>query len=535
MPKQDKKKKSAKAKNAPPKPRSAEPVPYPALSRALLVVMAFVAGASIMIVELAANRVLAPWFGNSLYTWTGLIGVILVAMSGGYYFGGWLVDRRPDYVVLSHLLLAAATLVLVTPLLRAAIGDSFEDADLVWGPALATLLLFALPGALLGSVSPFAVRLVSLASKDQKIGAAAGTIGAASTFGSVIGTFAAGFVLVPHVNLHTIFTVVAIAVAALALAGYGLHFGANKALKTAAAAVIFLVALVAATLGYQPEAAANVVFETTTYYHRIRVKEKPLSGDEIFRSLQLDTTMEGGQYQNSRELPLGYQRYWEVAKVFCPRMERAAFLGGGAFGMPEALLDHYPAAEVDVIEIDPMVVEVGRRYFRVDEYPRLHAVADDARRYLNGTDHRYDLIFGDAYNGVRYVPSHLLTLEFFETVEGRLTDDGVYVMNLISAVRGENSQLFKAVGKTLDAVFEHVYVFSLSSANLAQSSNLIIVCANRELPMEVGTNLEYYEKMRVSGLLAHRVSADAIEFADAPLLTDDYNPVEYIVARSIEQ
>src|SRR5512135_3333517 len=129
--------------------------------RILLLLMAFFAGAALMIIELCANRVLAPWFGNSLYTWTGLIGIILVAMSFGYYLGGWLVDRKPDFATLCQLLLASAFFTLLIPFLQQGLEDIFSQADLVWGPVLSSLILFTLPGCLLGSVSPFAIRLTS--------------------------------------------------------------------------------------------------------------------------------------------------------------------------------------------------------------------------------------------------------------------------------------------------------------------------------------------------------------------------------------
>ena len=166
--------------------------------RIMLIIIAFISGASIMIIELAANRVLAPWFGNSLFTWTGLIGVILIAMSVGYYFGGWLADRKCDYLTLSHLLAASSVSILLIPLLQLALGNSLIHTNVMLGPVLASLLLFALPGCLLGSVSPYVIRMTSLLSSDRHIGLSAGTIFMYSTLGSVVGTFSAGFILIPH-------------------------------------------------------------------------------------------------------------------------------------------------------------------------------------------------------------------------------------------------------------------------------------------------------------------------------------------------
>ena len=181
--------------------------------------MAFFAGAALMIIELCANRVLAPWFGNSLYTWTGLIGIILVAMSFGYYLGGWLVDRKPDFATLCQLLLASAFFTVLIPFLQQGLEDIFSQADLVWGPVLSSVILFTLPGCLLGSVSPFAIRLTSLLYQDRRIGTSAGSIGMISTLGSVLGTFGAGFFFIPQMGVRTIFFVIAILLASLSLVG----------------------------------------------------------------------------------------------------------------------------------------------------------------------------------------------------------------------------------------------------------------------------------------------------------------------------
>ena len=149
-----------------------------------------------MIIELAAHRILAPWFGNTLYTWTGLIGVMLIALSFGYYAGGWLADIRCDYKILANLLAVSSGAILLIPLINDLISRSLQNADVLLGPVLASILLFALPGCLLGSISPYIIRLVSLLSCDRHIGLSTGTIFMFSTLGSVVGTFGAGFFLI---------------------------------------------------------------------------------------------------------------------------------------------------------------------------------------------------------------------------------------------------------------------------------------------------------------------------------------------------
>ncbi|NUQ62855.1 MAG: fused MFS/spermidine synthase [Pirellulales bacterium] len=506
-----------------------------AARRLYLLVTAFVAGAAVMTIELAGNRILAPWFGNSLYTWTGLIGVILVSISLGYYLGGWLADRRPDYVVLAHLLAVSALLTLLVPILQSLLEDRVGRLGVVSGPVLASLLLFALPGCLLATVSPFAIRLTSLLWDDRNIGISAGSVGMVSTLGSVLGTFGSGFVFIPHLRLRTIFLATGIAVAVLAIVAYGL-FGASlrrRRLTTLAWALLLGAAAgaLAFTGGSLPE---SVVFEQTTFYHRIRITEKPTPDGDRLRNLTLDTTSEGSQYVGSRKLPMHYQEFWELARIYCPQLKRAAFLGGGGFAMPEALLDAFPDAHADVVEIDPAVIAAGRKFFRVDEYPRMTPVADDARRFLRLADTRYDFIFADAYNGIRSIPAHLVTREFFELVKSRLDERGVLVMNIISAAEGENSLLFRSVLKTLGAVFPYREAFLVSpGSGKATVQNIFIVAAGHDVSPQSITLTGDYDPQRIDSLFSGYLFPDEYHTAGGVVFTDDCNPVEYLVAQTL--
>ena len=321
---------------------------------------------------------LAPWFGNSLYTWTGLIGVLLISLSAGYYLGGRLADRWPDYALLAHLLTAAALVTMLVPALQTAMEASLSAAGVIGGPIVATGLLLGIPACLLAAVSPFTVKLLSLLSADRKVGLSAGAIGMAATLGSVVGTFSSGFVLIPHLGLRTIFFGVGAVLGLLAVAGYLLFSPSLRRSKTAALIVAAAFALAAVGALRKKELPETIVYEQTTFYHRIRVIEAPTRAGDRVRRLFLDNSSEGAQLVQSREVPVDYQQSWEFSRVFFSKLSRAAFLGGGAFTMPEALLDAFPGSEADVAEIDPAVIGVGRRYFRVGEYPRLHPVAEDA-------------------------------------------------------------------------------------------------------------------------------------------------------------
>jgi spermidine synthase len=278
----------------------------------------------------------------------------------------------------------------------------------------------------------------------------------------------------------------------------------------------------------------SVVFEQTTFYHRIRITEETTPDGHRLRKLMLDTTSEGSQYVGSRELPTHYQKYWELARVYCPDLQRAAFLGGGGFAMPEALLDAFPNARADVVEIDPAVIDVGRKFFRVDEYPRMHPVADDARRFLRSTEARYDLVFADAYNGIRSIPAHLVTREFFELVRSRLNERGILVMNIITAVEGENSILFRSILKTIEPIFPYREVFLTRSVrDRGTVQNVYIVAAGFDLSPDSVRLTGDYDAQRIADLFGGYLYPDEYDSTGGVEFTDDCNPVEYLIAQTL--
>jgi spermidine synthase len=496
-----------------------------------LIATAFLGGAAVMIVELAGNRVLAPWFGNSLYTWTGLIGVLMISLSIGYYLGGYLADKRPHYSMLSLLLLLAAALVAIIPFLQQMAQEPLGGMSIIAGPVVATLVLFTLPGIAMATISPFVIRLISLYGSDKKIGVSAGSVSACSTLGSVVGTFVAGFALIPYCGLRAIFIGVGVVLFLLALSGYLL---AKRRSSLVISSILFIGACVFTSLA-PAEVDPGLLLDETSFYHRIRVTEMRESGQRV-RLLRLDTTHEGAQYTDSKDIYFNYQKYWELGRAFCPQIHKAAFIGGGAFAMPEALLDTYSAAKADVLEIDPRVIETGKQFFRVGDYPRLNAVPGDARHFLRTSSEKYDYIFGDAYNGMRNVPAHLVTVEFFKNIQQRLSPEGVYLMNIISAPQGEKSSaFFKSITRTLQQVFPHVRAYATQPDSPDTAQNIILVAADHPLSDEALQNLPAPDQGRISNFMKNRVEFDSSKWTNAPVFTDEKNCVDVLIAASLEK
>jgi spermidine synthase len=184
---------------------------------------------------------------------------------------------------------------------------------------------------------------------------------------------------------------------------------------------------------------------------------------------------------------------------------------------------------VDVVEIDPAVINVGRKFFKLDEHPNVHAHASDARRFLRASEGSYDLIFGDAYSGKQHVPSHLVTREFFTEVESKLSPNGVFLMNLISAPNGEKSELFSHILGTLREVFPQVEVFAVGNGNDLQ--NLILLCSRQSWKPWLEDKY-YLPNSREFRMVARRLQEHQLP-AEATPLTDDHNPVEAIIARQL--
>lgn len=517
---------SRPSKGAVPKEAVSTAGPLPSVG--LLRVLSFFSGGSVMIVEFCGNRLLAPSFGSSLYTWTALIGVILVALSFGDYIGGQLVDRMPRLGLLPVLFCLGGLLTALIPVIEPRLPD-YSKMDLIMGPVVISLLLFFLPGLVLAAITPVSIRMLSKAQADTHIGRAAGTVGMAAALGSFTGTMGTTYLLIPLFGVRAILLMLGGLLLAIGLVLGWLWRGERRGSGTLVA--LALLGSGVLVWGSRPIAlAANVIFQKDTFYHRISVLNIRGAAGSNQRYLKLDSTFEGAQEVETGDLLFDYQKYWKLAQVLCPKIDHAVFLGAGAFGMPEKLSLQYPAAEVDVVEVDPEVIDVGRRFFKLDDYPRVKAQAADARRFLRTTPTRYDLVFGDAYNGVEYIPAHLVTREFFRELKARLTEKGVFVMNVIGAVQGHDGDLFWRITNSLRPSFAHVQVYAPSSDPLLRQ-NLIIVASDADIDSSVEAFRQSDEQGPLRGLLDTRLDLPPQQTKD--LFTDDHDPVEYVVARQL--
>jgi spermidine synthase len=498
------------------------------LTRLYLGAACFLAGAAMMVIEICAFRLLAPLFGNSVYTWTALIGVILIAFSVGGFMGGRLADKHTGLNLLGWLLAGSAVLTFLIPPLHLGFGESFTSSGLIGGSVMVSLFLFALPGALLGAVSPAAVRFYSLTLKDTHVGQAAGTVSMLGSLGSFVGTFLSGFVLLSHFGVRSIF--IGCGVLLLLLAVLAFLLGRHGVKTAGTVAAVGIAAAVLGALAHE-KPGHGVIHTQESFYHRIEVSEAGTSPHRQ-RLLKLDSTPEGAMNPDTGDLVMEYQHYWRLPLLKDQaKLESALFIGAGAFGMPEVLSREFPQARVDVAEIDPQVIEAGRQFFKLSEHPRVQAHAGDARHFLRShQDQRWDLIFGDAYAGVRSIPSHLVTKEFFQLVSDHLTPEGIFVMNAISAVQGDKAELLSGLLATLKTVFPHVEAFAVQGPRLL-AQNVIILASRQDWKPWI-TDRFYAAGTWQNRILQSHVAANQLP-QKGQIFTDDFNPVDHIIAQGL--
>jgi spermidine synthase len=486
----------------------------------------------LLALEIVASRVIAPHLGNSIYVWGALIGVFLAALAAGYLLGGVLADRRPSRGVFAGLVFLAGLLVFPIPMLAPPVLERILHSALGprGAPLLTAALLFFLPAAAMGMISPFAVRL--RARSVATIGNVAGVLYALSTVGSIAGTLLAAFILIAVMSVQGIVYLLGAVEMALGL----LLWLTGRQIASALAAGLLAVALVAGlpfAAGREPPQGLR--FQQDTVYHRITVND-----EGGVRFLRLDAYWQSGMdLADPRRTVFAYSDYLHMPIVFKPDARRVLFVGLGGGTTPKRYHEDYGQMTIDVVEIDPAVVAVARDLFGVPADARLRLFAQDGRLFVARSRERYDIIILDAYL-IDTIPFHLATREFFEAVLAHLTPDGVLASNVIGALDGGRSGFFRAVYKTLRAVFPAVYVFPVDWGRYAGEETLrnIIVVGGRTAPAlsAEGIRTAAARARQVAGVTLPRFDevvgdlyTPRIRIDDVPVLTDDFAPVELLV------
>ena len=483
----------------------------------------FVCGASVMIFELVGTRVLAPYLGTSTYVWTSLIGVILGSLSIGYGVGGRIADRKVEQKDFAAIIFLAAVLIGIMTHMKDLILSIIEIKvhDLQWGSVLASICLFAPASILLGMISPYAVKLKS--KELDRIGSYVGDLYAFSTIGSIIGTFLAGFVLIPRFGTNNILIMLSLALTLVSLLALPRGLVLQKAIM-----LFYCVAIiVGGSYLVKKYNGPPLIADVDTEYSRVQIsndifKERLFGKGKDVRIMRLGNVINSGIYLNNDELFLPYTRYFRLAQYFQPHARKALMIGGGALVYPRDYLRQFPQSTMDVVEIDPRLTDLARQYFGYRDDTRLRVINQDGRTFLNRCCNRYDTIFCDAFSSYS-IPYQLTTREAVKHLYEVLNDNGVVLVNIISSIEGNNGKFLRAEYATFRSIFKQVYLFpnvTSDNGDMIQNIMLVAIKGNKTHAMSSGNpELNNYLK---------RLWRKEVR-QNLPVLTDDFAPVEHYI------
>ncbi len=493
------------------------------LKRNFLLLVVFLGGIASMGIEMAASRLLRPFFGDSILIWANIIGLILIYLTLGYYLGGRWADRDPRAVTLYRIIAWAgfATGILpfvARPFLQLAVPALAQfDAGLGFGSFAGTLILFSVPVTLLGCVSPFAIRLTT---RDvSSSGSTAGKLYALSTFGSILGVFGSVFVLFQLLGTRGAFVALSITLLVAAVAGIAQEWGAIRALKYAALLAIIVVLAALGSAGIV-KAAPGLIEERESFFNYIQVIDDP-SGWRLL------TVNEGQAYQSAyradRVLSGGIWDLFLVAPYFADQTApRSVLMIGLAAGtIAREYTATYGAIPIDGVELDPAIIAIGQKYFAMTE-PNLRAIADDGRSFLQTRAGTYDVIAVDAYRQP-YIPFHLTTVEFFRATRDHLTPRGVVAVN--AARTRTDYRLVDALAATMRQVFPSVYLIDHPN-----NANTLLVATNQPTRLvDFRANVAQLADPNLRIVAAQSLPTARVATQDSPVFTDDHAPVENLI------
>ncbi|MCC6627519.1 MAG: fused MFS/spermidine synthase [Chloroflexi bacterium] len=481
-----------------------------------------------MLIELAASRVLAPYVGVSLYSWTGIIGVVLAGIATGNVIGGRLADHAPRRSILGvSLVLGGLASLAILPLIefvtpRQVLGS----LGLMERIVALSLLLFFVPVLLLGTISPQAIRLAI--ADVAHAGRTAGRIYAWSTAGAIAGAFAAGWVLISLLGVRQLIFLAGVGLLALGIVAGALW---RRWPLLVAAGGVGIAAIV--TLAATGQLASRCTQETD--YFCIRTYFNPDKDGGVMVLVQ--DHLVHSYVQPNNPAYMGYDHEHVQVDLSLAAAARAGdqpnilLIGGGGYTYPRWVEAFLPRASIEVVEIDPGVTETAYRDLGLRRDTRIQTHNMDGRQFVQeqASPGHYDLIVQDAVNDLS-VPGHIMTKEYNDRIRGLLTDDGVYLLSVIDLYR--DGQLLRSAIRTMQQTFPHVQLLATSPSWTSGGANVFVVYgANRPLDLdEVGRATRAHGQ--APRLVAQPLDELAAYVADGPqiILTDQYAPVDNLIS-----
>jgi spermidine synthase len=501
-------------------------------------VIMFIASFCSLVIEMVAGRILAPFVGVSIYTWTSIIGVILAGISIGAYIGGKLVDRFPFRKTLGWLLLLSGIAALTIIPLTNLVASYRFNLPLMIRIFIVTMVIFFLPGCILGTISPVVVRL-TLKNLDSA-GNVIGKIYAVSTLGAIIGTFATGFLLISWMGTRSIILTMGIILIMAALFSGALF-------KTRKAIAIFIIIAAPCIWGvyafaFKIPLRENTYFYKESDYYTIKLMTTTSSDQKTsLKAMVLDNLIHSYVcLEDPLHIEYEYERiYSDVLKWKFKKDEnfKSLTIGGGGYTFPRYMEVVYPKAQIDVVEIDPEVTNIVYKHLGLSADTRIKSFNTDGRWFVMNCKEKYDLIFTDAYNDLS-IPYHLTTKEFVAQLKSILNPDGLIMSNII-----DNFQVgafLPSYIRTLREVFgpKNVYLLSVSpNFENTRISTFIVIAGNgnldiKDFDVHVKSNLR---DNSTSVVVPDHLMDEFMTKRSAITILDDYAPVDNLIAPIFEE
>ncbi len=431
-----------------------------------LAVVAFTSGFILMAFELIGARLLAPAIGSSTYVWTSVIGVIIAALSTGYFLGGKLADRRNRVIDVAFLCLGISLsigvmLVTFDPVMESV--TSWSDDQRLRG-VFASLFLFAPTSLLLGMLSPYLVKLnvTSLSTSGQSVA----SLSALNSIGGIVGTFITGFIVFSYLGSREALAIITL----LALISSWLFIPGQL---TRMRVFFSLSALI--VIGLPLTRSESVVqIDTPSAHYEVRTAGKVGTDTELrFLATGPGTAQSGFFVQRPNELAFWYTR--EIARITkeVPAKQSILILGGGAFSLPDYFAKAYPDSQIDVVEFDPHLTAVASRYFNYKAPNNVRVISDDARAYINSAAEQYDVVVVDVYSDTS-VPFSLLSQEFGQALGKNISPNGTVIVNAIAGQTGPCAELLRVIDQPYRVVAPHALLSREAAGRDDKRVNLIL-------------------------------------------------------------
>ena len=503
--------------------------------RWFLLMTALATGAVVMALEIVGSRLLAPVFGNSLFVWGALIGVILAAMSSGYVFGGWVSDRYPSAQVLAGLLLFSGAWTFLIAWLGQPVlfkvAAAIEDPR--WGPCVAAALLLGPPAFGLSGVLPAMLRLA--VSDFEYFGRHTGRMIALSTMGSLVGTWGTAFFFLSWIGSQAL-----VAWLGAIQAGLGLWWLIRGTTTRPLAIGTLVLSIVGLGAGawFPIQVLPAPVYQEDSPYQQVRIRD-----DDLFRYLILDRTYHAVMWKaDPIALFLPYSQVMVASLALVPEPKRGLILGHGGGSLAKWLAHRWPELELDIVEFDPTVVRMAEDYFSYRRPPQHHVHVRDARVFLNSTDRTYDLMWVDAF-ARHMIPFHLTTVEFFAALRAHLTPNGILTLNLASSGEGGDLLRANAVMQTMRQSFPSVESFAVKGpwkSSQARSENLVFFAGSPLDQLKLSTIVTNVNRLVEQQRLPFEAIALLGTHRTQPweaglVLTDDHAPFDLLIGSTVHE